>query len=116
MNTLRNKVSLIGRLGGQPEVVKMESGRALARFSIATNESYKDKQGEWKENTQWHNVVAWGANAELVSKLLIKGHEIVLDGKLVNDNYETKKGEKRYTTSIELRDFLLLTPRENAKQ
>ncbi|MFT5777123.1 MAG: single-strand DNA-binding protein [Crocinitomicaceae bacterium] len=116
MNTLRNKVSLIGRLGGQPEVVKMESGKALVRFSIATNESYKDKKGEWQENTQWHSVVAWGTTAELASQILNKGHEIVLEGKLVNNNYETKEGEKRYGTSVEMRDFLLLTPRENAKQ
>lgn len=57
MNTLRNKVSLIGRLGGQPEIIKFDSGKTKAKFSLATNESYKDKNGEWKENTQWFNCV-----------------------------------------------------------
>ncbi|MFT5860944.1 MAG: single-strand DNA-binding protein [Flavobacteriaceae bacterium] len=116
MNTLRNKVSLIGRLGAAPEVVKLEGGKALTRFSIATNESYKDKKGEWQENTQWHTINAWGTNAELSAKLLAKGHEIAIEGKIVHNTYETKTGEKRNSTSIEMREFLLLTPREDAKQ
>jgi single-strand DNA-binding protein len=109
MNTLRNKVSLIGRLGAQPEVMTFESGRKMARFTLATNESYKNKDGEWQENTQWHIITAWGKTAELVGKLLQKGNEIVVDGKLVTNTYETKEGEKRYGTSIELNEFLLLT-------
>ena len=116
MNTLRNKVSLIGRLGAQPEVVTLDSGVKFARFSIATNESYKGKDGAWKENTQWHNLKAWGKTAELVSRLLDKGQEIVIEGKIVNENYETKKGEKRYSTSIEVNEFLMLSPKlENEK-
>lgn len=115
MNTLRNKVSLIGRLGAQPELVKLESGKALARFSVATNERYKDKEGVWKDNTQWHDVTAWGKNAELVSQLLKKGHEVALDGRLVNSEYEGKNGEKRYATKVELKEFLLLTPANDAK-
>ena len=111
MNTLRNKVSLIGRLGAKPEVVKFDNGRTLARFSIATNESYKNKEGEWVENTQWHNVNAWGKSAELVEKLLDKGTEVAVDGKLVNSSYQTKEGEKRFSTTIEIKDFLLLTPK-----
>ncbi len=92
MNTLRNKVSLIGRLGAQPEVVTLDSGRTLARFSLATNENYKNKEGAWQENTQWHNITAWGQTAELMSKLLNKGQEVVVEGKLVNSSYETKEG------------------------
>ena len=115
MNTLRNKVSLIGRLGAAPEVVKLEGGKALTRFSIATNDSYKDKKGEWQESTEWHTINAWGANADLSAKLLNKGHEVAIDGKLVHSSYETKTGEKRYSTTIEMREFLLLTPREDAK-
>ena len=111
MNTLRNKVSLIGRLGAKPEVVKIDNGNALARFSIATNESYKNKEGEWVENTQWHNVKAWGKNAELVEKLLKKGTEVAVEGKIVNGNYTNKEGETRYSTTIEIRDFLVLTPK-----
>ena len=70
---------------------------------------YKGKDGEWQENTQWHIITAWGKTAELVGKLLKKGNEIVVDGKLVTNTYETKGGEKRYGTSIELNEFLLLT-------
>lgn len=113
MNTLRNKVSLIGRLGAQPEVVTFDSGRTLARFSLATNESYKNKEGEWQESTQWHNITAWGKTADLIGKLLNKGQEVVVEGKLVNNTYETKEGEKRYGTTIEVNEFLLLAPKND---
>ncbi|HIP32087.1 MAG TPA: single-stranded DNA-binding protein [Crocinitomicaceae bacterium] len=112
MNALRNKVSLIGRLGAKPEVVKFDNGRALARFSVATNDSYKNKEGEWVENTQWHNIKSWGKTADLVAKLLDKGQEIALDGKLVTNAYETKTGEKRISTEIEMKEFLILSKTE----
>ena len=115
MNSLRNKVSLIGRLGAQPEVVKFDSGRTLARFSLATNESYKNKEGEWQEQTQWHNITAWGKTADLIAKLLNKGQEVVVEGRLVNNSYETKDGEKRYGTNIEVSDFLILEPKNENK-
>ena len=115
MNSLRNKVSLIGRLGAQPEVVSFDSGRTLARFSLATNESYKNKEGEWQEQTQWHNITAWGKTADLIGKLLNKGQEVVVEGKLVNNSYETKEGEKRYGTTIEVNEFLLLAPKNEEK-
>lgn len=108
MNTLRNTVSLIGNLGGDPEFKTFDGGNALARFSVATNESYKDKKGEWVTTTQWHNVVAWGKTAELSNKLLKKGAEVVLEGKLQNDEYTTKEGEKRYKTEVNLREFVLI--------
>ena len=115
MNALRNKVSLIGRLGAQPELVTFESGRTLARFSIATNESYKDKAGNWQEQTQWHNITAWGNTATLVGQILNKGQEVIVQGRLVNKSYETKTGEKRYTTEIEMNEFLALgTKNEDA--
>ena len=115
MNSLRNKVSLIGRLGAQPEVVKFDSGRTLARFSLATNENYKNKDGEWQEQTQWHNITAWGKTADLIAKLLNKGQEVVVEGRLVNNTYETKEGEKRYGTTVEVSDFLLLAPKNEIK-
>lgn len=115
MNTLRNKVSLIGRLGAQPEIVTFDSGRTLARFSLATNENYKNKDGEWQENTQWHNITAWGKTADLVAKLLEKGQEVLVEGRIVNNAYETKDGEKRYGTSIEVSDFLLLSNKNVSK-
>ncbi|PWL32527.1 MAG: single-stranded DNA-binding protein [Fluviicola sp. XM-24bin1] len=108
MNALRNKVSLIGRLGAQPELVTFESGRTLARFSIATNEGYKDKSGKWQEQTQWHNIVAWGNTASLVGKILNKGQEVIVQGRLVNKSYETKSGEKRFSTEIEMNEFLAI--------
>jgi len=108
MNTLRNTVSLIGRLGADPAITQFGDKNSLARFSVATNEAYKDKKGEWVENTTWHNVVAWGKTAELCKQLLKKGSEIVLEGKLVNDSYETKEGEKRYKTEVTMREFMVL--------
>ena len=111
MNALKNKVNLIGRLGVQPEIVNMESGRKLARFTLATNENYKNKNGEWQSITQWHTINAWGKLAELVQKLLTKGQEIVVEGKLVNLSYENKNGEKRFSTVLEASEFLVLTPK-----
>jgi single-strand DNA-binding protein len=116
MNALRNKVSLIGRLGAKPEIVNFESGLTLAKFSIATNEGYKGKNGEWVDNTQWHTVNAWGKIAELAGRLLDKGNEVVVEGKLVNKMYETKEGEKRYATSIDLNEFLLLTSKNDQEK
>jgi single-strand DNA-binding protein len=114
MNTLRNKVSLIGRLGAQPEVVTFDSGRMLARFTIATNERFKDKNGSWQDNTQWHIINAWGKTAERVKKVLQKGQEIILEGKLVNQNYETKTGEKRYSTIVEATEFLVVSSKTDS--
>jgi len=109
MNTLRNKVSLIGRLGGQPEVTRFDSGSQVARLSVATNESYRDKNGDWVENTQWHNVVVWGKQVDRVTRILSKGAEVMIEGRLVNRTYESKSGEKRYSTEIEMSEFLLLS-------
>jgi single-strand DNA-binding protein len=107
MNALKNKVSLIGRLGANPEVVTFETGKTLARFTVATNESYK-LNGVWQEQTQWHTINAWGKVAQRMQKTLQKGQEIVLEGRLVNQNYETKNGEKRFVTFVEATEFLVL--------
>lgn len=116
MNNLRNKVSLIGRLGAQPEFVTFESGTQVARFSIAVNESYKDKDGQWQDDTQWYNINAWGKLADLVKNRLNKGQEIIVEGKLENRPYETKEGEKRYSTSIKMSEFLVLSPKQEEKK
>ena len=108
MSTLRNKVSLIGRLGAQPEVTNFETGSTLARFTMATNERYKDKSGQWQDNTQWHTIKAWGPLAKRVKKNLNKGQEILIEGKLVHQTYETKTGEKRNETIIEINEFLII--------
>ena len=108
MNALRNKVQLIGHLGNDPEIVNLESGTKLAKFSIATNETYKNAKGEKVEDTQWHNVVAWGKTAEIVESYLTKGKEVAIEGKLTNHSYETKTGEKRYITEIRCNELLML--------
>jgi single-strand DNA-binding protein len=108
MNTLRNKVQLIGNLGNDPEIITLESGKKLAKFSIATNDSYKNAQGEKVVDTQWHNVVAWNKTAEIIEKYVEKGKEIAIEGRLTNRSYETSDGEKRYITEIVCNELLLL--------
>ena len=108
MNTLKNKVQLIGNLGSDPEIINLESGKMLAKFSIATNESYKNTQGEKIVDTQWHNIVAWGKTASLVEKYLQKGKEIAIEGKLTTRSWEDKDGMKRYTTEVVCNELLML--------
>jgi len=116
MNHLKNKVTLIGRLGAQPEVMAFETGRKLVRFSLATNDRYKDKNGEWKEDVQWHNITLWGKIAERAERILDKGQEILLEGKISYQSFENNQGEKRYSTVIEGNDFLLLNkPSQESK-
>ena len=110
MNNLRNKVSLIGRLGNNPEVVNLQNGNILTRFRVATNESYKDKQGEWKQQTQWITINTWGKLARQAEKVLEKGQEIFLEGKLVSNSYESSQGEKRYSTHVEASEFMIIQP------
>jgi single-strand DNA-binding protein len=112
MNALRNKVQLIGNLGMNPEVKTLDGGKKLAKFSIATNENYKNAKGEKVTDTQWHNVVAWGKTAEIIEKFLKKGSEVAIEGKLVNRNYDDKEGIKRYVTEVEVHEVLML----NAKK
>ena len=108
MNSLRNKVQLIGNLGSNPEVVNLESGKKLVKFSIATNETYKNAQGEKVQDTQWHNIVAWNNTADIAEKYLTKGNEVAVEGKLVNRNYEDKEGIKRYVTEIVVNELVML--------
>lgn len=108
MNNLKNKVQLIGNLGNNPEIINLDSGSKLAKFSLATNESYKNNKGEMVKETQWHNIVAWGKTAIIIENYLKKGNEVALEGKLVNRNYENKNGEKRYVTEIVISELLML--------
>jgi single-strand DNA-binding protein len=108
MNTLKNSVQLIGHLGQDPEIVNLESGSKLAKFSIATSDSYKNTEGEKVEDTQWHNIVAWGKTAEIVENYLVKGKQVAVAGKLIHRSYETKEGEKRYITEIKCNELLML--------
>jgi single-strand DNA-binding protein len=108
MSTLKNKVQLIGNLGNTPEIINLESGKKLAKISVATNETYKNNKGETIKDTQWHNCVAWGKTAEIIEKYLQKGNEVAIEGKLVNRSYEDKNGDKRYTTEIVINELLML--------
>jgi single-strand DNA-binding protein len=108
MSTLRNKVQLIGNLGNDPEIITLESGKKLAKFSIATNESYKNQQGERVTDTQWHNIVAWGKTAEIIETYVTKGKEVAVEGKLTTRAWDDKDGNKRYTTEVVCNELLLL--------
>jgi len=108
MNTLKNKVQLIGNLGNDPEIINLESGKILAKFSIATNESYKNTNGEKVTDTQWHNIVAWGKTAQIVEKFVSKGKEVAIEGKLTTRSWEDKDGMKRYTTEVVCNELLML--------
>lgn len=107
MNALRNKVNMIGRLGAKPEIITVSGGHVLTRFSIAINERKKDKSGAWQNDTQWHTLTAWGKLAENISKFADKGNEIAIEGRLINKNYQTKDGERRYVSEIEISDFIV---------
>jgi single-strand DNA-binding protein len=108
MYALRNKVQLIGNLGNAPEIKNLESGKKMARFSVATNESYRNAKGEKVTDTQWHTLVAWGKVAGIVEKYLTKGKEVAIEGKLVSRSYNDKEGKKKYITEIQVNELLLL--------
>jgi len=108
MNNLRNKVQLIGNLGQAPEILKFENGNKMAKFNLATSETYKNAKGEKVTDTQWHSIVVWGKQVETIEKYVTKGQEIAVEGKLVTRTYETKEGEKRWKTEIVANEFLLI--------
>ena len=108
MYALKNKVQLIGNLGGKPEVKTTESGKKLATFSVATSESYRNAKGEKVTETQWHRVIAWGKVAEIAEKYLDKGKEVAIEGKLINRSYTDKEGTKKYITEVQVSELLLL--------
>ncbi len=113
MNALRNSVRLIGHLGDDPKVRKLDSGKTLANFTIATNEVYRDQNGNQQSETTWHRLVAWGKQAEIVEKYMKKGAEIAVEGKLTNRTYEDKSGEKHYITEIVVNSLLMLDKGKN---
>ncbi|WP_435261237.1 single-stranded DNA-binding protein [Tenacibaculum sp. nBUS_03] len=108
MNALKNKVQLIGNLGNDPEIITLDSGKKLAKFSIATNETYKNSAGEKVTDTQWHNIVAWNKTAEIIEKYLQKGNEVVIEGKLTSRSFEDNEGNKRYLTEVVCNELLML--------
>ncbi len=108
MNNLRNNVQLVGNIGKAPEIISFENGKKLAKFSLATKEFFKDANGERQTETQWHNLVAWGRQAEIIEQYLKPGQKITVEGKLMNRTYETKSGEKRTRTEIHIQKLLML--------
>jgi len=108
MNALRNKVQLIGRLGQDPEIINFADGNKMAKFSLATDDSYKDKDGKKVERAYWHNIIVKGGLVKVVESYVNKGQEIAVEGKLTNRSWEDKEGNKRYTTEIVCSDLLLM--------
>ena len=108
-----NKVILIGNLGKDPEVRYLDSGVAVANFSLATTESYKNKEGERVSQTEWHNIVLWRGLAEVAEKYLKKGNSVYIEGKIRNRKWEDKDGNTRYTTEI-LADNMTMLGKKDA--
>ena len=108
MSTIKNHVQLIGNVGQEPTITNLESGKKVARFSLATNEYYKDSKGEKQTDTNWHTIVAWGKTAEIIENYVGKGKEIALTGKLRTRSYTTEDGNQRYVTEVEANEILLL--------
>jgi len=108
MNSLKNRVQLIGHLGMNPEIKTLESGKKLAKFSMATNDYYKNAKGEKVEETEWHNIIAWNKIAELAEMFLEKGKEVAIEGKLTTRSWDDEKGNKKYITEIVCNEILFL--------
>jgi single-strand DNA-binding protein len=103
-----NKVMLIGNLGRDPELRATPSGSQVTTFSMATNRKWKDKNGEWQDDTQWHNIVAWGPQAEAIATYLKKGSRVYVEGRLTHRTWEDQSGQKRYTTEVITEGFVFL--------
>ena len=108
MNNLRNRVQLIGNLGKNPEIKTLESGIKLAKFSIATNETYKNAKGDKVTDTEWHNIIAWNKTAELAEMFLEKGKEVAIEGKLTTRSWDDENGNKKYITEVVCNEILFL--------
>ena len=104
-----NKVTLLGNLGKDPEVKYTPQGTAVAKLALATNERYKDKEGQWQDRTEWHNVVLWQRLAEIAGEYLKKGSKVYIEGKLQTRSWEDKQtNQKRYMTEVVANDLVLL--------
>jgi len=106
-----NKAMLIGRLGQDPEVRYTQSNTAVANFSLATNERFKDRNGEWQERTEWHRIVAWGRTAEICQEYLKKGSLVYIEGPIQTREWEDKDGQKKYTTEVKALTMQMLDSR-----
>ncbi|MCB0667388.1 MAG: single-stranded DNA-binding protein [Saprospiraceae bacterium] len=111
MKNLINHVQLIGHLGKDVETLEFSEGKKVAKAALATSSSYYNKNGERVENTDWHNLVAWGKTAELMANLGTKGSKIAISGKISNRTYEDKGGVKRYVSEVVVDEFIMMTPK-----
>jgi single-strand DNA-binding protein len=109
-----NKVTLVGNLGKDPEIRHLEGGTSVAKFSLATNENYRDKNGEWQTQTEWHDVVAWRQLAERVARDLHKGSLVYVEGKITHRKWQDKEGQDRYSTEIVANTIRSLDRRETS--
>ncbi len=110
-----NRVTLVGNLGKDPEVRHFENGGSVARITVATNENYKDKEGNWQTQTEWHNVIAWRTNAERAEKELKKGSMVFVEGKLKTRSYKDANGIDRIITEVEATTLRSLEKRERSE-
>jgi single-strand DNA-binding protein len=111
-----NKVQLIGRLGKDPELRTTQSNTSVCSFSIATTDKYKNKEGEWVENTEWHNIVTWANLADICAKYLQKGKQVYIEGKLQTRKWQDKDGADRYTTEIVANEMKMLGSRSDDQE
>lgn len=116
MSSLRNRVQLIGHTGNAPQITNLESGKKVAKISLATSEKYKASNGESKTDTQWHNLIAWGKTADIFEKYIEKGNLIAVEGKLVNRSYDDKDGIKRYVTEIIVNEVQMLGSKSDTNE
>ena len=110
-----NKVIIVGNLGRDVEVRHTPGGATVAKFSVATNEVWKDKNGQRQEHTEWHNIVAWGKLAEFCGSYLTKGRQVYVEGTLRTRTYDDEKGNRRYFTEVRAQTIQLLGPRPSAE-
>jgi len=113
MKNICNQVQLIGRLGAKPEMIKLENGNSLAKMTLATNEYYRNKNGEKVTDTQWHKLIAWGKLAENMHAYLEKGQEVAISGKITYKSYTNKEGQNVNYTEIVANEFMMVGSRNN---
>lgn len=113
MNSLKNRVTLIGNLGQDPEIKTTETGKKVTHFTLATDDGYKNSEGQKISETTWHNIVAWNGLAEIAGKYLKKGRQVAVEGRIVYRSFEDKMGSTRYITEIVLNDLILLRSGKN---
>ncbi len=113
MKSLRNSVQLIGNLGMDPEVKQVSNGNKMARFSLATSDTYTNQKGEKVTETQWHNLIIWGGLAEVAEKYLKKGKQIAVEGRLETNTYDYKDGNRKFYTQIKVNDLVMLEGKAN---